>query len=1735
MRDIFNNRHKNGVDNKYRGNINTPLDELIVGNKYFINVLGDTDWIAIGATDDEVGAEFTATGTGSGTGKAGTADGFARRLKYLTNSNADNATDSVAYPQFKAWEDGREANTTDDLFMSTIAKFKRYYNDEVINASYKTTVDYFQKPESLTLYSMWEKPTILAHMSIQPEEISSTEVGTNVVLHYSAPHGYINGDRIKLEGFNKSFDALNDTTYTVTKIDNDSIKLVGINLPIGNVVSLTSTTPVDTYHRQDTEHRDGIEVRLQKDIEYVSTGDGVKLSNASLNGGQIENTEYFVKPSPYGDRKRVFLYTDQACTTLLTVDTITWDTDHTINGRLAYLDDGEVHFDRRMTDNELSMINTTAVKSHDDTITFLEANTKYYLKRRYLDLAGLAASVSLTPLGADPVVGTPPAISDASFSAWYQIFDKIETGYLFGVWQYDIYTDIDRTQQVDFSYSNNINVDSLDTGNPLGISINLDDTVVDSTIVTVIGTGKNLRQIEGNKYYTKDDPTKVDTYNLFHDSALTNKFTIDDINASLFPVTDTASIFFNHISNGAYNAEVYRSTVNDEFTANHDIIYTLHKLLVYVIWSYFNSGVNIDDFSEFYTGSLRHDRPFKFLTSDGGDNSLIDSIGFLDDDTIYYMDESNLYSDIDNTNKLQNLGLTEDVKITGNYDATVIGKVGQWTNPVGSAKLFGLGWDGYELIQEVDIVEEFTLSHNIDDLIDAADGKLLVRPVTDKPWFSWSNDINRNDGIHNNSVTIEKGSTSGRYKFSKYSNTLGAPYQSNKGLWLDMMYNIRYDDIGVKTNMPISTSLYDSTNSAHNGYINAPIVLDALEEGKLVKITIKLEYDQVHLNADGYTTDPTTHHYHTLPVYGMKTTSGNTDDSKLVLFDTAAYFTNRQENAKDAFGLHDNGSSFVIEDFVALGHAETYLKTYESNAFHPNYIGEYDEVENITWTTQGAPIPVEYSNYTGQGRQTWTSVSQPDRIVDEVNTTLESMFYYTPVFKSNEKVEFNPIPVPLDTDDINAYIMPSSHVISTTNEELEPIDKLGTPFLFLPQYDAWTSDNIVKYTYTEEQREDAEGNIYKVIDGERGIGALTHALSYDFDEPTTSLGSGDPTTYIQNPPDGLRNTDNDSAVNTRLSIFPVFKTDPAHEERVYNSHWNSLLSFTKVKVDGIEYWLVPAMDSMTGTIEHAPHESNESRNYFLNNIERLRNYYPGVLTSDSRIVSSNFMRNRKAAFIRYFVEGDDELKTHPINYKKYSLLAVTPETTDEYSSFYYENNHQYNVFKMIDAAKNIYGSLQPISHGLTLTPEYINEEVEVKYTEIRDSKGFIELEGDEQIKLDFGVMAKVRSYDSGDTDVLTVATSPDSVDLAPFDVGDVDVEMIYYPATLGETFEIDKPYSISSVELLTPGNKKYQYKDTNNALQNGAKIEDYYWRKKKSWLQAPTEYYGDGGPDNIDPGDIPDIAINLNSSGRITSVTHDNVNDQSHFNSGEDILIPIRVLDDTYVTPTVPSASKEDTWDTEDQWTDQGYDKTKYWPDHVVPSNAEVTINQPSSTTVSQSGTKYVKSAGFTKWEIALDYPPMKKDDFAKFHAVVQAVRGQYTPLYLKFKYNGSNILFNFNQDSSTPKPRIANSYEDDNKVLFVEGFESNEESVFKQGEVILTGQDNGGVQTALHDVNANVFGEAKVRLAYPSDTVKAVGNHIYKDPTHAVVTLAQDSFTYSVDTAGFYHISAKFILDDWK
>ena len=98
-------------------------------------------------------------------------------------------------------------------------------------------------------------------------------------------------------------------------------------------------------------------------------------------------------------------------------------------------------------------------------------------------------------------------------------------------------------------------------------------------------------------------------------------------------------------------------------------------------------------------------------------------------------------------------------------------------------------------------------------------------------------------------------------------------------------------------------------------------------------------------------------------------------------------------------------------------------------------------------------------------------------------------------------------------------------------------------------------------------------------------------------------------------------------------------------------------------------------------------------------------------------------------------------------------------------------------------------------------------------------------------------------------------------------------------------------------------------------------------------------------------------------------------------------------------------------------------------------------------------------------------------------------------------------------------------------------GFDSNQTKAFNKGEIVIfdSNNNNGSLNVIVHDANANQYGETKVRFAYPITKAYNTGNKIFKNPTNVVVTLAADEFEYTIGTNGYYYLSCKFDLDEYK
>ena len=353
-----------------------------------------------------------------------------------------------------------------------------------------------------------------------------------------------------------------------------------------------------------------------------------------------------------------------------------------------------------------------------------------------------------------------------------------------------------------------------------------------------------------------------------------------------------------------------------------------------------------------------------------------------------------------------------------------------------------------------------------------------------------------------------------------------------------------------------------------------------------------------------------------------------------------------------------------------------------------------------------------------------------------------------------------------------------------------------------------------------------------------------------------------------------------------------------------------------------------------------------------------------------------------------------------------------------------------------------------------------------------------------------------------------------------------------------------------------PGGRTYSYQNSSNVKTYAAGNIDF-----------TTAYEPDGS--TVTPltwTTEPVITPGVNASGYLTNsytftnhgflpwsslgsptdadiITH--INDPSASFWGTPSAYKFTDKADEYVAPT-PYA--EDVWDTNDEWTTEAYSYdshgvNKEWPQHKTPSSIKLTQVQPSSTTVSQGGTKYVRASGIVRHQMEVSYPPMTHDDFRVFESLITSARGQATPFYFNLKtFDGKDsewaIAFHRSDAErykTTDRLKLRHKVTQGEKIVMVEGFAANEDDAILEGEYLIGNTGNGWLIQAISSTDSNSYGEAQFRVsqAYLGDL--AVASTIWKHPAHVVVTLSEDSFEYDVGTDMLYRFTVKFDFDNWK
>ena len=371
-------------------------------------------------------------------------------------------------------------------------------------------------------------------------------------------------------------------------------------------------------------------------------------------------------------------------------------------------------------------------------------------------------------------------------------------------------------------------------------------------------------------------------------------------------------------------------------------------------------------------------------------------------------------------------------------------------------------------------------------------------------------------------------------------------------------------------------------------------------------------------------------------------------------------------------------------------------------------------------------------------------------------------------------------------------------------------------------------------------------------------------------------------------------------------------------------------------------------------------------------------------------------------------------------------------------------------------------------------------------------------------------------------------------------------------------------YQLAGNNIRSPGRNSYFYQDSSNVTQPGAQYDfTKFWRRGQTSAFTPTYIT------------TPTATPNVNSSGFLTGTSDlDGFPKRGLFTIGglglttlggqngtgvvsgspakpathiiEKVgLFPISARADEYVTPT-PYAP--DVFDTDDEWVDTGFTDThKLWPKHVTPASIKFTVNQPTSTAVSQSGIKYARTSGVVKYQLEVNYAPMSASDWKQFEVLALAAQGQSMPFYFDLRNYTNNmgstvhLFYNERTDSQntavTNNLRIKDPVSAGGKLILLEGLQASQTKVFERGDVLIGPRNgNGNLYYVINDnPTSNKFGEVKARVAYGPRQAKDGDTRMFRNPSHVVVTLGEDSYEFSRNADGFYRASFRFDFDEFK
>ena len=203
----------------------------------------------------------------------------------------------------------------------------------------------------------------------------------------------------------------------------------------------------------------------------------------------------------------------------------------------------------------------------------------------------------------------------------------------------------------------------------------------------------------------------------------------------------------------------------------------------------------------------------------------------------------------------------------------------------------------------------------------------------------------------------------------------------------------------------------------------------------------------------------------------------------------------------------------------------------------------------------------------------------------------------------------------------------------------------------------------------------------------------------------------------------------------------------------------------------------------------------------------------------------------------------------------------------------------------------------------------------------------------------------------------------------------------------------------------------------------------------------------------------------------------------------------------------------------------------RVFPNDVLPNKIQVTIDQPTLVSTTNSLTSQRRSLGAHRIELEYTYPPMDAEELMPFVAFFNAMQGQGKA----FKLNAPKQLINDTvhiADSDTHT--VTQSYSAGSREIVVNGFDADLDIAIRGGNFIQF-SNHDKIYVVAANGGSDASGNCRIRVepALLENVTSAETLNTFSEdiPIHAI--FASDKIQFDVDSALHYGFKVKFV-EQW-